>query len=148
MALDRLAFVGEYKLEKALVGTCPKEIHVEKDAFANQTSSPSLGFYCELNSEGCSSPVVYQLPDINSGKIREVLENPMTGAFDSVHYSHQTLIENKLTAENKLTSIFGQLYWKMNFKAKLEGKKLSYQFSEINNIVNEDTQSSCIYSRK
>lgn len=147
MALDRLAFTGEYTLEKAIVGTCPKEMTVVKDSFLNETSSPSISFYCEYNSGDCSG-LVYQLPDINSGKIVNVQENPMSGFFDSIYYSHQTLSGNTITAENKSTNLFGKIHWQTNFKAVLQGKKLSYEFTEVNNIINEDRQSSCVYKRK
>lgn len=147
MAVDRKAFTGEYKLEKAVLGTCPTILKVETTSFNNETSSPSLEFYCDGGGEGCTR-LVYQLPDINSGKRVNVLENPMSGFFDSIAYTHQTLKGNTITAEDKLTDLFGRIHWQTNFKATLEGKKLSYEFSEINNIINENTQSSCVYNRK
>lgn len=151
MALSRQQFAGEFKLEKTLTGACPKVLKVETTTFLDETSSPSLQFSCEYDSEGCRGPIVYQLPDINTGKRIAAQENPMSGVFDSVYFSHQTLRGDTITADDKVTDIFGNIHWHSTFKAVLKGNKLSYEFSEVNNIVNEGTRvihSSCNYTRK
>lgn len=145
-ALEKQDFVGHYKLVEALNGVCPERVEGTLQELLNETSSPTLSFYCKQDSADCHR-VIYQLTDINSGNQIRYQQNPMTGFYDSVHFSRQTLAGNKLSAFNQTSRLNGALLWKTSFKAVLDGKTLTYEFEEQNNLVNTVSADHCRYTK-
>lgn len=135
--------VGTYNLKQKLSGSCYPQITAVMETF--RAGHAGLGIYGRPGS----GEIVFQFEAVNGGPMSTPQTNPMTGEDFGYHNSTAVISEGKILASEENVDFAGQVNFRREIKGEFGGGALSFEVSDINNIVRPSTatHASCVYTK-